>query len=342
MHKALILCLGLFSALSYHAQAQEVQTPKALQEVWAYINEREPAVYSADLPITDLAWFAADINSRGELSSLPVLPSKKTRPGLRNHLVLAEIESMSLKHFVLRPDLPMREKLLTDLVLAAKPYDGVQVDFEVMATDDKGNFMAFLQELKTRMPGKLISVALPARTTKTREFFDYAEFAAIVDRIVVMAYDEHWSGSKPGPIASPDWGLRVLAYARKTIGDDKLIMGIPFYGRVWADQNHAKAYRFPTLSKLLTSQKVEPDRTKDHIPTFTFTVPITYTGFFEDKQSLIQRIKLYQEKGNIKIGFWQLGQEDQGIWPLLAPLLARAAEENQSVPLASNLDLDKN
>ena len=147
-------------------------------------------------------------------------------------------------HFCLDPQFRLRDDLITAIAAAAEPYDGVQIDFETVSASDSDSFYEFLSILKKKLGSKTFSVALPARTRNVGDAFDYAKISSIADRIIVMAYDEHWSGSAPGSIASLEWCRKVSAYSRSIIPPSKLVMGLPFYGRAWATANPAKAYRF--------------------------------------------------------------------------------------------------
>src|SRR5258708_28516443 len=48
-----------------------------------------------------------------------------------------------------------------------------------------------------------------------------------------MNYDEHFPGGTPGPVASQDWFLQNLTFARSVIPQDKLIWAIANYGYDW-------------------------------------------------------------------------------------------------------------
>ena len=73
----------------------------------------------------------------------------------------------------------------------------------------------------------------------------------IADRVLVMAYDQHWSTSKPGPVASLTWCREVAAYASKNIPKSKLIMGLPLYGREWGDQGYSRSIRWNQVNELI-------------------------------------------------------------------------------------------
>lgn len=311
------LFLALFDfgvqGLSALDQAEAVTEFK---EIWAYVVNTDPNAYDPKLPITDLAYFCVGLNSRAKLGSLPDFSAVK-QSKVRRHLVIAETGNYSVIHFALSPEFPMRSQLLDDLEKAALLFDGIQIDFETVLRADKEIFLSFLQDLKRRLPNKIVSVALPARQSKTDEFFDYSQIAQVVDRIIVMAYDQHWSGSSPGPIASLDWGAKVAEFTIKSIGLNKAVMGVPFYGRVWADQSLAKAYGFAKLSELVGRFKAIVRQDVNGVPSFTFSETIRYTAYFEDKKSLQLKMLLYKQMRFSMVGFWRLGLEDTSFWQLV-------------------------
>ncbi len=180
---------------------------------------------------------------------------------------------------------------------------------------DAENFSVFLALLRQRLSAeKELSVAIPARVRKINDAYDYALISRIVDRVVVMAYDEHWSGGAPGSIASIEWCQRVLEYALTTINRDKLIMGMPFYGRAWADQKHSRAYKHSSLTELKKEKKITSVQRVKDIPFFKYTEPVHVTVYYEDSSSMVARGSIYRDAGVRFVSFWRLGQEDPAVW----------------------------
>ncbi len=289
------------------------------REVWAYLMAGEEQFFSNTLPVSDIGYFGAGLNSFGKLVGVPK-PERLTGYGGRVHLVLAETGNAALTHFSLNPDYPVRAALIQDLVLAATPFDGIQIDFEAISARDRDNFLSFLQEIKQRIPGKILSVALPARRRTVDDAYDYARVAAIADRVIVMAYDEHWSGGIPGSIASLDWCKEVSRYALSTIGTSKLVMGLPFYGRAWAETNLSKAYKHSTLSTLIAEKAISRIERRLEIPYFEYEQTVRVQVYFEDRYSLVARLWLYRNAAVQNVSFWRLGQEDPTIWQQLTVL----------------------
>jgi spore germination protein YaaH len=89
------------------------------------------------------------------------------------------------------PAYPVRDRLVAQIAEAAAPFDGVQIDFEKVHSADRDNFVEFLTLVRAAIGNRTLTVALPARVRKVDDPYDYARIGPIVDRIIVMAYDEH-------------------------------------------------------------------------------------------------------------------------------------------------------
>lgn len=286
-------------------------------ELWAYLMNGEEAYFNRSQTISDLAYFGAGLNSSGELIGVPKASALKGFAG-RKHLVLAVVDNAALTHMALFPGFPVREALLTDLVKAAEDFDGIQLDFETISSRDKTFFWSFLADLRSRMGGKVLSIAIPARTKAGDDVFDYTILGGLADRIIIMAYDEHWSGSSPGSVASLDWCRRVAQYAQSTIDATKLVMGAPFYGRAWADKTLSRAYKHSGVTKIQTDKDLGPPSRVDGVPMFEYDEVVKVRVYYEDWESQFARLSQYAALGIRNTAFWRLGQEDPETWKSLA------------------------
>ena len=137
-----------------------------------------------------------------------------------------------------------------------------------------------------------------------------------------MAYDEHWSGSLAGSIASIDWCKRVAAYAQSRIAPERLVMGLPFYGRAWADKSLSKAYKFSSVERVMGEEKIKLPKREGDIPWFEYSSMVKVKVYYEDAQSIATRLALYRDAGVSMVAFWRLGQEDGLVWKNLEVLKA--------------------
>ncbi len=306
----LLLSGGLFFA-------ENSINPVTFPEIWAYLINGEEQYLDISYPISDLGYFGAGISTYGALTGVPNLAKIAFFLG-KKHLVVAETGNAALTHFCLDPQYRLRDPLIRDIITASLPYDGVQIDFEMVPLRDTDNFIDFLKLLKGFLGTKTLSVALPARWRTVGDSYDYARIGAVADKIIVMAYDEHWSGGVPGSIASLDWCANVSAYALSKIGRDKLVMGLPFYGRAWIDTNPAKAYKHSSISKLVLDKNISTLLRNKDIPYFEYLETVKVQVFYEDAVSTILRLNLYKTATVKGISFWRLGQEDPEVWKFMS------------------------
>jgi spore germination protein len=287
--------------------------PLAFKEIWAYLMAGEESFLEEGMPVSDLGYFGAGLSSAGGLIGIPKRDKLKGFKG-RVHLVVAETSNKALTHFALRPGSAERKKLLAALESEARRFEGIQIDFEAVLGTDEAQYLSFLKSLKIRIGAKTLSVAVPARTKKVDDAYDYAALAAIADRIIVMAYDEHWSGSEPGPVSSIEWCGRVADYAKTAIPAERLVMGSPFYGRAWASVNPARAYKNSSVARLIDEKGIGDPERSEGILRFSYEERVLVDVYYDDAASILARLGAYAEKGVRKVAFWRLGQEDPEAW----------------------------
>ena len=69
-----------------------------------------------------------------------------------------------------------------------------------------------------------------------------------------MTYEEHYEGGISGPVASIGFVENSIRYALEKTSADKIVLGIPFFGRVWSlsdDRIVGKGISNKTIQKIL-------------------------------------------------------------------------------------------
>ncbi|MCK9169638.1 MAG: glycosyl hydrolase family 18 protein [Treponema sp.] len=292
--------------------------PVVFNEVWGFVMQHSMDDLDFDVPVTDIAFFSSVIDNYGNLDEIPDRSKLLPFAG-RVHLVFS-CDNRALVHFCLDPQYHIREKLEDELTAAAVQYDGLVIDMEYISARDRNNFLSFLGDMKKKLPGKTYTVCVPARTrTISDDLFPYTEIGKTADRVIIMAYDEHWSKSRPGPVASLSWCADVAGYALTAIPPEKIIMGLPFYGRTWTDENYAGAWRYRTLNRrLINSGVTSITRESDGIAKVEYSAAVNVTGYFDDAFSLLQKCRMYADKNIENVSFWCLNQEDPVFWNWIA------------------------
>ncbi len=315
---ALALCtLTAWVPIEGNIPADDSERP-AFKEIWAYLVRGEEQELAGSEPITDLCYFGASLSRDGRIADEVARPAVKMKNGLKPaiHLVIAELSNEALMHFSLNPRYGVRPLLIEDICRVSGAFDGVQIDFDSVSRDDADLFIDFLRELRDRLPArKKLSVALPARMNPVaNDAYDYSRIAPIVDRMVIMAYDEHWSTSSPGPVASLPWCAKVVDYAQSVVESERIVMGLPLYGRAWQDKRLAKALRFRTVQELVAEKQSTINYAPELGAYFEYSENVVVTVFYDDHRTILEKLRLYKARGIGSVSFWRIGQGQLQLW----------------------------
>jgi spore germination protein YaaH len=291
--------------------------PLVFKEIWGYLIQGRESDLKGTEPFTDICYFSASLTKEGRITETIARPSITTGNGSkpRIFLVIAELTNSALLHFSLSPSYGLRPQLINDICRVSADFDGVQIDFEAVSADDAQAFWDFLQELKSQLPpGKMLSIALPPRTAPKPDAYSYVKIAPIVDRVMIMAYNEHWGGSSPGPVASLPWCSEVLTFAQSVIPVDKLIMGLPLYGRVWMDKKIPRALGYDGVQSIMTEKNAKTSYESDLGPNFQYSENVVVSVYYDDVRSLREKLLLYESRNVTAVAFWRIGLSPSELW----------------------------
>ncbi|RWZ60379.1 peptidoglycan hydrolase [Halobacillus fulvus] len=136
-----------------------------------------------------------------------------------------------------------RKRMIQQLLDFAKDYqlDGINVDFENVYLDDGPYFTQFIREFTTLAHKQdlviSVDITFPSGSDQWSEFYDRESLAELADYLIVMAYDEHWATSPvAGSVASLPWVEQNVQRLLEEVPSDHLLLGIPFYTRLWEEQ----------------------------------------------------------------------------------------------------------
>lgn len=227
-------------------------------------------------------------------------------------------------------DRSSREKHIENIVtkLELFGFDGVDIDYEEVEASEKEDFSLFIKELSNTLHkrGKIVAVALHPKTIHSQkgngEFQDWKKISDYADHLNIMAYGEHWDESEAGPIASIGWVKSILEYAKGlTISPEKFFLGIPLYGYDWNkdDGEVAEGLTYIDVQSLLRKYNAKEywDESPKS-PSFFYTRNgEKHEVWFENAESIKEKILLADGAGLGGVSFWRLGREDSRIWSML-------------------------
>ncbi|HPJ36003.1 MAG TPA: glycosyl hydrolase family 18 protein [Spirochaetota bacterium] len=314
---SLLFALYFSSTLYKGSGNAATVSPVAFSEIWGYLMRGEEKLLKGEEPVTDIFYFSCDVNSRGRINmnvSVPVIPLLHGKRR-RVHIVISELNNPGLMHTALDPDKGVRDYLIDDILELGKRFDGIQIDFEAVAGRDTVFFHRFLELINMGLEkGKIFSVALPPRIKKIkRDPYDYTVISKIADRVYIMAYDQHWSTGRPGPVASLSWCRNIVRYAVKVIPGEKLVMGIPLYGRAWYNRRESCAISASHIYPLLTKKSVVRRASAEEGVKLTYRDSSDVIVYYDDIKATRAKLLLYRKYVNA-VGFWRIGMENRGVW----------------------------
>lgn len=218
----------------------------------------------------------------------------------------------------------LQEKEIQELIDLAlvEGYQGWDLDWEEISQEDRDKFSVFVQKFAENLhkKGLLLSLAVHAQTGKVTDWEgsrgqDWTSLGRNADFIRIMAYDFHHSRSEPGPITPLKELEEVVKYALSSIPISKIVLGLPTYGYDWGkDKGEPLAYQ--DIMAKLREYKADYERDKDSFALVgRYKVRgVNHVIWFEDKESLLQKIKIGRSFGIYQFCLWSLGGEDINIW----------------------------
>lgn len=222
-----------------------------------------------------------------------------------------------------------RKRAISDILEIVKThgYAGVNIDFENVPPSDRAVLTKFMKELRAALApsGYRVTMSAPAKykdapTSAWVGAFDYYELGRVCDQVMIMTYDEHTSGTPPGPIASLPWVEKVVKYAVTQMPKRKLLLGVAAYGYDWnTSTNRARAvtYQQAVANATKHGKKIQWDA-QAAAPHYRYkSGSIAREVWFESADSLKAKLKLVQRYELGGIAIWRLGQEDEGYWQLI-------------------------
>ncbi|MFS0773803.1 glycosyltransferase [Sphingomonas sp. 1P08PE] len=217
-------------------------------------------------------------------------------------------------------DAAARRQLTAQLVamVSAERGDGVMLDLESLPATAHRDYRRFLSELRHAFAphGWLVTIAVPVADAE----WDLRAYAAVADRLVLMAYDEHWMGGPAGPIASQPWFARVVDDAVAVVGAEKAIVAIGNYAYDWAG-GKTTPLTIADAWSLARRAGVVP-RFDGVSGNFQFAYAdkgVNHQVWMLDAVSAANQMRVLERTGAASVALWRLGSEDPQVWDAIVP-----------------------
>lgn len=189
---------------------------------------------------------------------------------------------------------------------------GLVLDFEALPRQAMPDYVAFLHELRSVLPARShIAVTVPAGD----ENWPLAAIAAASDKVIFMAYDQHWEGGEAGPIAPQGWFVQTVQGALQKIGPSKIVVALGSYAYDWhgADTD-ALSIEDAWLAAHDSDAQITFDAASGNSGFAYDEDGQKHTIWMLDAAASWNQLNALARLGINNVAMWRLGTEDGGFW----------------------------
>jgi spore germination protein YaaH len=281
-------------------------------------------------------WFELE-NEEGNIQNLGSLDYVKWAhsKGFQVWGLFSNAFDPELTHLAFK-DYETRQKMIRQLLHYSQMYqlNGINIDIENVNTEDGPLVTQFVREATPLFHEAGLTVSMDITFISTSGnwsvFYEREKLSKIVDYLMVMAYDEHW-GSSPvaGSVASFPWVEQNIEKLLTVVPNEKLILGVPLYTRLWKEQVLSDG-QIEVTSQALSMSKIKEWLAENNLkPTYDAATgqnyaeiylkdeDATYKVWLEDELSLSKRAEVMMKYELAGVASWSRFFADETAWAAL-------------------------
>lgn len=231
----------------------------------------------------------------------------------------------------------LRRKVIDQLLIYARLYGlgGLNLDFENFHYTYRDLYTQFVRELAPLCAAEGLVLSVDVTMISAEPYwsrgYDRKSLGEAADYIMLMAYDEHWHNAPvPGSVASLPWVERGLQKVLQEVPAEKLVLGVPFYCRLWQISSAGGGESVPswaltmkTAEEILAGQDARvswDSRIGQNVADYSEDGE-EYRLWLEDGASMARRLELVNRYRLAGVAAWCRGQEKPEIWELFESIL---------------------
>lgn len=219
-----------------------------------------------------------------------------------------------------------RTNMVNTLINDAEKYgfDGINLDCENIKSAYAKDYLQFVRELSIACERK--GLVLSTDNYKPEAYnrcYNLKEQSRFVDYVIVMAYDEHYSGTDAGSVASLPFVKEAVEDTVQLVGKEHVIAGIPFYTRIWTTTDGNTTSRAVGMQAAVDQLNSDGqvalwnDDCGQYVASYTVG-NATRQIWFEEEKSIEAKMQVIQENNVAGVAGWKLGLEKSSVWPVIS------------------------
>lgn len=255
--------------------------------------------------------------------------------GGRAVLVLRAFDNETIESIVLSKNKQVKLIDQTLKIAKQKNFDGINIDFEYVGDpghEIRNAFSKFIELFKEKSQDRFkLSIDVYADAALTPRLWDLAKIAPNLDQVIIMAYDFNRPASDySGPVAPLAEIKESIAAMTKVISNEKIILGVPYYGYEWPTYSKEPISKTRDVGYLATYKRIKEllnlstSKSGWDEKSFTPFIISTESGrttqiFYDNQLSLGLKYDLANDADLGGVAIWALGYEgdNQELWDLV-------------------------
>ena len=284
---------------SYFSLRRNISKLNLVIPEWMFIDPKADTLYTS---IDDRAY---QLMKQSKVKIMPILSNnfQGTFHGEAVHRIITDPKK--------------KERLIQDIlkVLSKGNFAGINVDLEDLVEKKDEPIIAFQKELYARLHEKGYLVSQDVMPFN--EDYNYPELAKCNDYIFLMAYDQFYDMSSPGPISAQKWIEAAVDEAAKNIPSEKIILCLAGYGYDWPKDGQASNL---TYQEALTTARESEGKIDFNNDTYNLHFSyfddndLPHEVYFTDAATNFNTLRFATEYGLSGVALWRLGSEDSRLW----------------------------
>jgi len=213
-------------------------------------------------------------------------------------------------------------KLMSDLVTAAKDLEavGACIDFGQLNKKSLDRLNSFFDALQAAFNQSDLRSCIVLQADG--QAWQDPVFARGFDKVVLKMFHQPWMGSSPAPLAADIWFAETATAALDIIGPTRLVAAVGNFAVDWVSgepmpETLPYAEAIDRISKSGADLQFSTN-TSNSFSSFRDADGALHKLWLLDAASAHNQLNMLQDLGIHNIALWSTGQEDPGIWKVLA------------------------
>ncbi len=302
---------------------------------WEAVYTKNPNVKKlptlAGVNVVSPTWFSIT-NDKGDIKNLASneYANWAKKKNLQIWGLISNDFDRKRTHEVLK-NFDTRASIIRKMLYYSQMYElsGINIDFENVNLEDGKLVTQFVREAAPRFHQARLVVSMDitfiSSSPTWSKFYDREALSKLVDYLIVMAYDETSGNSKKaGSVATLPWVENHLKKLLNLVPNEKLILGIPLYTRLWEEKNGTVTSKALTMDKAkewVATKKVTPVFDEQsgqlYVEYKDEKTNSLYKLWLEDESSLKKRVELSKKYKLSGIATWARSFGSETTWETL-------------------------